>query len=274
MMNQNLSMLVIGAHPDEPDIYAGGLAAYMAERGARVQFLSLTDGRCGHYREQGEALIARRREEAEIARRSLGIESYMVLDHPDGELLPSIELRKQIIRHIRELQANIVVTFHPEGCAHADNRYTGMAVQDAASFVARTPNAVPDVPALEESPVFLLMPDYSLKASYRPDLAIDIESVLEKKLMAWHAHASQFYEFAPWQMGLLDQVPSDDKGKRDFLLKHWGRYVCASEEMMPVLAELYSAETAASIRYAECFEIASYGRRPSHEEWKAWLGLS
>lgn len=274
MMNQNLSMLVIGAHPDEPDIYAGGLAAYMAERGARVQFLSLTDGRCGHYREQGEALIARRREEAEIARRSLGIESYMVLDHPDGELLPSIELRKQIIRHIRELQANIVVTFHPEGCAHADNRYTGMAVQDAASFVARTPNAVPDVPALEESPVFLLMPDYSLKASYRSDLAIDIVSVLEKKLMAWHAHASQFYEFAPWQMGLLDQVPSDDKGKRDFLLKHWGRYVCASEEMMPVLAELYSAETAASIRYAECFEIASYGRRPSHEEWKAWLGLS
>ncbi|WP_258960926.1 PIG-L deacetylase family protein [Paenibacillus aquistagni] len=274
MMNQNLSMLVIGAHPDEPDIYAGGLAAYMAERGARVQFLSLTDGRCGHYREQGEALIARRREEAEIARRSLGIESYMVLDHPDGELLPSIELRKQIIRHIRELQANIVVTFHPEGCAHADNRYTGMAVRDAASFVARTPNAVPDVPALEESPVFLLMPDYSLKASYRPDLAIDIESVLEKKLMAWHAHASQFYEFAPWQMGLLDQVPSDDKGKRDFLLKHWGRYVHASEEMMPALADLYSAETAASIRYAECFEIASYGRRPSHEEWQAWLGLS
>ncbi|WP_229106765.1 PIG-L deacetylase family protein [Paenibacillus sp. 1001270B_150601_E10] len=274
MIHQELSILVIGAHPDEPDIYAGGIAAWFAEQGARVQFLTLTDGRCGHYKESGAALIERRRHEAEIARQQLGIEAYTVLDTPDGELLPSIEVRQEVIRNICRAKADIVITFHPEGCAHADNRYTGVVVRDAASFIARTPNAVPEVPTLPQSPVFLLMPDYSMKPTYRADVAIDIGSVLGKKLQAWHAHASQFYEFAPWQMGILNQVPDEVEGRMEFLRQYWGSYIHVSEEMKPALKKFYGEEKASQIRYAECFEIANYGRRPSDEEWREWLGIS
>jgi len=67
-------------------------------------------------------------------------------------------------------------------------------------FAAKTPNAVP---ALAQPPVVLLMPDYSLKSRYRCDIAIDIGPALEKKLLACDAHATQFYEFTPWQAGFL-----------------------------------------------------------------------
>lgn len=265
-MKEEVRVIVIGAHPDEPDIYAGGTAALFAELGHRVKFLSLTDGCCGHYSMSGAELVERRKKEAIAAAQKLGIDEYEVLHTPDGELFPTIEVRNEVIRQIRNWKADVVITFHPEGGAHPDNRYAGKVVSDAVPLAAKTPNAVPEAAALTQSPVVLLMPDFSMKERYSADLVIDIESVLEKKLLACDAHASQFYEFAPWQGGFLDQVPESWDGKKNFLLKYWAEFMNVSDEMKPALEHGYGKEHMEKVRYAEPFEFAYYGRRPSDVE--------
>jgi len=267
-MSTILNVIVIAAHPDEPEIYAGAISAAYAEMGHRVKFVTLTDGCCGHHEMSGQDLVDRRIREAHEAARHLGVLEYVVLPIPDGELMPTPDVRKEVIRQIRGWEADIVITFHPDGPGHVDSRNAGKVVRDAADFVANVPNAMPEVPSLKKSPIYLLMPDYAARASYQPDLVIDAGGVIEKKLLACDAHASQFYEFAPWQGGFLHAVPGTWEEKRDFILKFWNRFLRVSDEMLPTLAKLYGQEYAAGVQYAEPFEIADYGRRPNDAEMK------
>src|SRR5271169_5790545 len=94
-----IRVIAIGAHPDDCDILAGGTGAKFAALGNKVKFLSVTNGDAGHQTMGGGALAKRRRAEALESARRLGIE-YEVLDNHDGELLPTVEVRKQIIRRI------------------------------------------------------------------------------------------------------------------------------------------------------------------------------
>lgn len=267
-MNETLRVLVIGAHPDEPDIYAGGTAALYAKMGHKVKFLSLTNGEGGNYHLAGEELVRRRTEEAKKAAKALGFEEYEVLDCPDGQLLPTLQMRNEVIRQIRNWRADIVISF-PEGCSHADNRYAGKIVSDASAFVALVPNVVPETPCLERAPLFLLMPDYSTRGEYRPDIVVDTGEVIEEKLLACDAHASQFYEYAPWANGILSDVPSDWAGKREFLLREWSPFFHISDEMRAPLSDRYGEERAEGIAYAEPFEIAPYNTRAIDRDIRA-----
>ncbi|MGH7172438.1 MAG: PIG-L deacetylase family protein, partial [Gemmataceae bacterium] len=83
-----LRILVLGAHPDDADIKAGGTAALWCRFGHEVKFISVTNGGAGHHQMRGEALVARRRAEAQAAGAIIGA-TYDVLDHPDGALLPT-----------------------------------------------------------------------------------------------------------------------------------------------------------------------------------------
>lgn len=94
-------VLVIGAHPDDCDEGAGGLAALYAEAGCAVKFVSMTNGDKGHQSISGGVLASRRMEEAREAGHRLGI-VYEVLDNHDGELMPTLENRFTVIRLIRE----------------------------------------------------------------------------------------------------------------------------------------------------------------------------
>lgn len=259
-----IRVIVICAHPDEADEYAGGTAAAFAEMGHAVKFLALTNGDVGHFRDGGGQLASRRHAEAKEAGKRLGVE-YEVLDTHDGELMPTLEVRRQVIERIRTWQADIVIGFHPNGGGHPDNRNAGKAVRDAMSFVG-APNMLPGVPALRKSPLCLLMTDYATKRIHRSDISIDIGPTLEKKLGSWDAHATQFYEFAPWERGILDQVPDTWEGKRQFLLDNWSDYVYVQPEMKESLEKWYGPERAASIRFAESFQIADFGRQPNDEE--------
>lgn len=262
------NIIVIAAHPDEAEIYAGGTSALFAEMGHRVKFVSLTNGDCGHYSLSGQELVDRRTLEAHEAAKRLGVLDYSILDISDGRLTNSYEVREEVIRQIRNWKADIVITFHPEGAGHVDNRNAGRIVRDAADFIAKVPNSVPDAPSLEQSPLFLLMPDYGKRASYSPDLVVDIGSVIEKKLLGCDAHASQFYEFAPWQRNLLDQVPQTWEARRAYILQYWNSFIEVSSEMLPALDRLYVQGKSERTLYAEPFEIADYGRRPSDSELK------
>ena len=88
------------AHPDDCDIKAGGVAALYGQQGHRVKFVSVTNGDAGHHEMGGGPLAQRRYAEAQAAAEVIGIE-YELLDNHDGELMPTLENRYQIIRTIR-----------------------------------------------------------------------------------------------------------------------------------------------------------------------------
>ena len=95
-----LRVIAFGAHPDDCDQGAAGAAAKFRALGHEVKFVSVTNGDAGHQNMGGGVLARRRRAEAEEAGRRLGI-TYEVLDNHDGELLPTLPVREQIIRLIR-----------------------------------------------------------------------------------------------------------------------------------------------------------------------------
>ena len=175
--------------------------------GHKVRFVSVTNGDAGHHEQGGGQLAMRRRAEAIEAGRRIGVD-YVVLDNHDGELLPTLEIRQQIIRQIREWKADLVLAPRPNDY-HPDHRYTGVLLQDAA-FMVTVPNVVSDVPSLRKNPVFMYFEDgFQKPAPFRPDVAIPIDDVIDKKIEALDAHVSQVYEWLPWHDGTLDQVPKD-----------------------------------------------------------------
>lgn len=257
-----IHVIAFGAHPDDCDSRAGGTAAKWAALGHAVKFVSVTNGDAGHQSEGGGALAKRRRAEAIEAGRRLGIE-YEVLDNHDGELLPTLEVREQIIRRIRQWNADLVLAPRPNDY-HPDHRYTGMLVQDAAYMVV-VPNICPDTPALKKNPVFMYFEDrFEKPAPFRPDIAVDIDDVWEKKVDALDAHTSQMYEWLPWVAGTLEQVPKDAAERRKWLGGRRGGSLAPA--VRAALVKWYSAAKAKQVQRAEAFEICEYGRRPNEAD--------
>jgi LmbE family N-acetylglucosaminyl deacetylase len=262
LAQQPLRVIAIGAHPDDCDIGAGGTAALFAAMGHKVKFVSVTNGDAGHHEMGGGALAKRRYKETQEAARRLGIE-YDVLDNHDGELAPTFEVRKQIIRKIREWQADVVIgprinDYHP------DHRYTGMLVQDSAYMVV-VPNVAPDTPPLRKNPVYLYFQDRFQKPQpFQPDIVVAIDEVWAKKLDALDAHVSQFYEWLPWVDGILDQVPKDPVARKQWLGERRRRPVTPA--IRAAAEKWYGKDSAARYQSFEAFEVAEYGRQPDEAE--------
>lgn len=253
-----LNIIAFGAHPDDCDIRAGGVAAKYAALGHRVRFVAVTNGDAGHQAEGGGALAARRRAEAQEAARRIGIE-YVVLDNHDGELLPTLKPREEIIRQIRQWNADLVLAPRPNDY-HPDHRYTGILVQDAAYMVV-VPNIAPDTPALRKNPVFMYFQDnFQRPNPFRPDVAISIDEVIEKKIDMLDAHVSQFYEWLPWVAGTLHKVPRGAAERRQWLRDARGG--TPNPDVRAALVRWYGAEKGNAVRHAEAFEICEYGTRP------------
>lgn len=258
-----MRIICIGAHPDDCEIEFGGTAAKLAAAGHSLQFLAVTDGGAGHQRHPPGELAKIRRHEAEEAARRLGLDCATVLSHPDGQLLPTLEARLDIVRRIRLWRANLVLSHRPWDY-HPDHRYTGQLVQDSAYLVV-VPHICPETPALRHNPVFLYLEDqFESPAPFRPSIAVDIDDVWKLKLDALDAHASQFYEWLPWVDGTLDDVPLDKAARREWLERTWNRELTPCTQA--ALARRYGPAAAREIRHAEAFQVCEYGRRPSAEE--------
>ncbi len=255
-----LRIIVFGAHPDDADETTGGTAAMWAAKGHAVKFVSLTNGDAGHQSEGGGALARRRRTEAQESARRLGIAEYEVLDNHDGELLPTLEVRQQVIRAIRRWKADLVLAPRPNDY-HPDHRYTGVLVQDAAYMVV-VPNVTPDTPPLPNNPVFMYVQDHFQRPNpFRPDVAVAIDPVLDRKFAALDAHVSQFYEWLPWVAHDLDSVPKDPAARLAWLKSRWGRDAIR-DEVRAALRKWYGAK-ADGVKAAEAFEVCEYGRQPN-----------
>jgi len=225
--------------------------------------VSVTNGDAGHQTEGGGALARRRRAEAAEAARRFGIVEYDTLDNHDGQLIPSVDVREQVIRKIREWKADIVLAPRPNDY-HPDHRYTGVLIQDAAYMVV-VPNIAPDTPPLQKNPVFLYFQDgFQRPNPFRPDVAVAIDDVLEKKIHALDAHTSQMYEWLPWVAGNLEEVPKDPAARVEWLRKSRSGGPL-SDAVKEAVRKRYGAK-ADAVRNVEAFELCEYGRRPAEDE--------
>lgn len=257
-----INVVVIGAHPDDCDVDAGGTAALYAKAGHNVLFVSLTNGDAGHHEKGGDTLAKIRMAEAKEAGKRLGV-NYLVLDNHDGELMPTLKNRLDVIRLIREWNADIVIGPRPNDY-HPDHRNTSILIQDAAYLVI-VPNIAPDVEPLKENPIFLYTEDrFQKPLPFLPDITVDISSVFDQKIYGMAAHESQFFEWLPWTMGKLDAVPTGEEERLQWL-KNWRKPSVNTAELKS-LEKWYGSQKANDINITESFEICEYGRRPSDKE--------
>src|SRR5450759_1700144 len=247
--DHKLSIIIIGAHPDDPD-KVGGTAYKWAQMGYDVLMVSLTNGDAGHQTIKAKELAKIRREEARKAGEVIGVR-YITLDNHDGQLMPTYENRLQVIKIIREQKADIVIFPRPYDY-HPDHRYTGVLVLDAA-YMVTVPTILPKVPFLQKNPLFLYMSDGFIHPEpFKADVCIDIDDVIEKKMDMYHQHKSQMYEWLPFNAGILDKVPVSDADRRIWLgetRKNWSD----TKPYRNKLIELYGNEKGSSIKYCEAF---------------------
>jgi LmbE family N-acetylglucosaminyl deacetylase len=269
--DEPLRIIVIGAHPDDADIRAGGTAALFADMGHKVKFLALTNGDAGHTSMGGGVLAKRRREEAKRSAEILGIEEYEVLDNHDGELIPSLHVRHQVIRRIRDWNADIVITHRPNDY-HPDHRNTGIVVQDAAYLVI-VPNITPDTPPLEKNPLFLYLEDNFQKPnSFSKDIAVVIDEVIDTKVRAMAAHESQMFEWLPWTRGVKkSEIPEERDERLAWLKKNEIERRFPTEktfdrEGIKAIQKWYPSTDPETVKYVEFFEISEFGKQPTEEE--------
>ncbi len=282
---KKLKILMIGAHPDDPDGCGGGAALRYAARGHEVRFLSVSDGRAGHFSMPPDALAARRRKEADEVARLIGI-TYDVWDIPDGEVEASLENRRRMVRYIREFSPDLVIT-HRNNDYHADHRNTALLVQDA-SYLLTVPNYCSDTPIMPRMPVIAFFSDRFKEPPFRADVLVPIDEVVDKKYEVLRCHESQYFEWLPFNKGTLDTVPEGAEARaewfrtpripRDRVLLPEDLNIGATpsnhpEYRMARSAVLYRevlraqyGDAADRVLFAEAFQISEYGRQPKKEE--------
>ena len=267
---EKYKLLVFGAHPDDCDIKAGGLATLYAQKGHQVKFVSVTNGDAGHHQMGGAPLAIRRQAESQAAANIIGIE-YELLDNQDGFLEPKLENRLQIIKLIRQFQPDLILTHRPNDY-HPDHRYTSILVQDAA-YMVTVPNICRLVPSLDYNPTILYLSDAFTKPNpFQADVVIGIDDVIGQKLDMMHCHQSQFYEWLPYNAGIIDQVPALEADRRQWLanqrLKGFERI---AEQYREILVSTYGEKKGSQIRYAEAFEACEYGSPLTQEKKQKML---
>ncbi|MCX6050146.1 MAG: PIG-L family deacetylase [Chloroflexi bacterium] len=185
-------VMVIAAHPDDPEFGAGGTIAKWAEAGKEIMYVLLTSGDKGSRDPlvRPAQLATLREEEQRAAARELGVQEVVFLRHPDGILDGTMELRRQLSAIVRKYKPNIVMGIDPwrHYQLHPDHRASGTATLDAV-WSAREWHIFPEQLAGDEEPwrvkeVYLFWTDHA-------DYWEDITTTIDKRITALTRHASQ-----------------------------------------------------------------------------------
>lgn len=257
MSDEPLRLLILGAHPDDAEYHSAGLALIHRRLGHAVKMVSVTDGSAGHHERSAPELAAIRREEAAASGAVIGAQ-YDVWDFPDGELVPTLQVRRKIIREIRTFAPDLVLT-HRTNDYHPDHRAVGQAVQDA-SFMVTVPRVVPDVPTLKKDPVVAYMPDLFTKpCPLTADVVIDVTDELDTIVSMLACHRSQVFQWMPYLEGTLDEVPTDEEDRFVWLRDWYVREVRPrAVRYRKELIRAYGEERGSRIECAEVYEISEY----------------
>ena len=253
-----LKLLVIGAHPDDCEIKAGGITAYYRAAGHQVKFVSVTNGEAGHQSIPPAELAALRRKETEAVSRLMGID-YEILGNRDGRLQPTVEARLELIALIRRDKPDLILTHRPNDY-HPDHRATSTLVCDAAYMVI-VPHIVPEVPALRVNPVIAYLSDHFQRpVPFAPSIVIDVEPVLESILDQMECHRCQFYDWLPYTLCQEQGFPTDPAGQREYLKSFYSAFNGPlADRYRDLVIKTYGEERGRKIRYIEAFEPCEYG---------------
>ncbi len=196
-------VLGIAAHPDDLDFGAGGTLAAFAKQGAKVHYLQITDGGKGSADPSvtTDEIVKTRQQEQLAACEAIGGTGVQFLRHPDGELEVTLALKEEIVRVIRTLKPDVVITTDPTviydertGMVnHSDHRAAGLATLDAVYPLARDHLACPKLITEGLAPhkvKTVLMTNFSHQNYF-----INITDVLDSKFAAVKAHASQIKDY-------------------------------------------------------------------------------
>ncbi|MCX7855759.1 MAG: PIG-L family deacetylase [Anaerolineae bacterium] len=190
-------VLVILAHPDDPEFFCGGTVGRWVREGREVIYVLATHGERGSDDPTvpTEQLARIREEEQRAAARVLGVREVIFLDYPDGSLVPTLELRRDLTRQIRRWKPDVVVTCDPTVryrsgyLNHPDHRAIGDAALDAVFPDARNPRQFPELVAEGLEPHRVR--EVYIAGAAEPDTEIDITDTLALKLEALRQHRSQ-----------------------------------------------------------------------------------
>jgi LmbE family N-acetylglucosaminyl deacetylase len=185
--------LVIVAHPDDAEFLCGGTVAKWCAEGWTVDYVLTTSGDMGSRdpKMTRKRLLALREKEQRAAGKALGVRECVFLRYPDGYVEDTVELRGKLVREIRRLKPDLVVTWDPfrRGFNHRDHRLTGQAALDAIYPLARNPLGYPE--HLEEGLEIHRVNEVLLAGSDQADYWVDVSKYLPKKIEALQAHKSQ-----------------------------------------------------------------------------------
>lgn len=262
-------VLCVGAHPDDCESAMGGTAALYVRRGDVVRFLALTNGDKGHfahiYRTDPAELARRRAIEASAAARVIGCK-YQCLGWHDGEVYVTKEATEAVIRAIRGFGPrgrgpDLILTNRP--CDyHRDHRYGAQLVLDAL-YMLTVPLACPDTPHLSRLPVVAYWQDnFTESGSFKADVAVRIDEVIDVKTTAICQHASQFFEWIPYNAGSHGAFANFPEDRQEQMERVAQLYRAEAEEVAQQWRDLLPSGT----RYAEAFQISDYGKRPDERE--------
>jgi len=199
------SALAIYAHPDDPEISAGGTLARWADAGAQVWVLITTRGDKGTSDPAADlaALAERRVAETAAAAEVLGLAGHRHLGWSDGELPDDEALRGSLVRAVRELRPEVVLAPDPTAVFfgdsyvnHRDHRTTGWAALDAIAPAAGSPHYFRE--HLDEGLDVHQVRQVYLSGTLEPNCWIDISDTLERKIEALFRHESQLTETGEW----------------------------------------------------------------------------
>lgn len=197
MIDNVRSALVVMAHPDDIDFSSAGTVATWTDAGIEVTYLLVTDGDAGGFDDDvpREEMAPLRRAEQTAAAKCVGVNDVRFLGYPDGRVEPTLDLRRDIARVIRQVRPDRVLIPSAERnyeriyAGHPDHRAVGSAAWDAVYPDARNPYAVPELRA--EGLEAWTAREIWVAGGPSPDQYVDVTDVFDRKLAALRAHASQ-----------------------------------------------------------------------------------
>ena len=218
MTSANGRVMVVGAHPDDPEFLAGGTVARLAKEGREITYVIVTNGNkgSGDRGMTSEQLRPIRAEEQRRAARVLGVERVEFLGCEDGEVEDTRNLRRDITREIRRWRPELIITLNPHRTYtnfpgwHRDHRITGRVVLDCVYPLARDhlsfPELLPEYEPHKVREVYLIQWE-------QPRLVIDITDTMELKLEAIRCHASQVGDFKTVEARMRNRAAALGKEK-------------------------------------------------------------
>ena len=207
-------VLCVGAHPDDVEYGTSAAVAAWTARGVEVSYLLLTQGEAGMQRAPAETRVLRSAEQA-AACSAVGVSDLVMLDHPDGMLVYSLGLRRDIARRIRQVRPDVVVTGSWDvefvaGLNQADHRAAGLACADAVRDADNTwvfPELAADEGLAKWGVTWLLV-----AGDNRPTHGVDVSGEpLERGVASLEAHSAYLADIAghPAPRDLIGGITAD-----------------------------------------------------------------